>query len=277
MDISIALIVGAVAGIYIRAGERTNLRNLQGGSLLAFAASALAFWWLASGDGERQGGVLFVVIYIWVGVISVLAPTQVWTLANYVMTTREAKRAFGFIGSGAILGWIVGGFATNVLVSQFGTESTLLWVAGMLGVATILVWYIWRHRPSYLGDSDTPATSSGRQSVTDSRLLASLAEIRGSRYFTSIALVTWLAAMSPLAGWRFKAIAKANIPDTNELAAFFGWFNMLAGLAALALQLLLTSRLLRRLGVGVALFIVPVALAMTSAGLAMARWRRSSQ
>ena len=60
---------------------------------------------------------------------SVLAPSQVWTLANYVMTTREAKRSFGFIGSGAILGWIVGGFATRAGVSRFGTENMLAFVA----------------------------------------------------------------------------------------------------------------------------------------------------
>ena len=55
----------------------------------------------------------FIIIYVWVGVLSVLVPSQVCTLANYVMTTREAKRAFGFIGSGAILGWIVGGYLTT--------------------------------------------------------------------------------------------------------------------------------------------------------------------
>src|SRR5918996_1348467 len=49
VDIAIAVIVGLVAGIYIRAGERTNARNVQIGSLAAFAASALAFWWLAEG------------------------------------------------------------------------------------------------------------------------------------------------------------------------------------------------------------------------------------
>jgi hypothetical protein len=44
----------------------------------------------------------------------VIAAAQVWTLANYVLTTREAKRLFGFIGSGAISGNIVGGFVENV-------------------------------------------------------------------------------------------------------------------------------------------------------------------
>ena len=65
---------------------------------------------MAEPTSRTRAGGLFIAIYIWVGVFSVLAPTQVWTLANYVLTTREAKRAFGLIGSGAILGWIVGGF-----------------------------------------------------------------------------------------------------------------------------------------------------------------------
>ncbi|MCC7242716.1 MAG: hypothetical protein IT180_12375, partial [Acidobacteria bacterium] len=40
-DIAIALIVGVVASVYIRAGERLNIRNLQVASLLVFGVSAL--------------------------------------------------------------------------------------------------------------------------------------------------------------------------------------------------------------------------------------------
>ena len=35
------------------------------------------------------------------------------------------------------------------------------------------------------------------------------------------------------------------MPDTDELAMFFGTFNMIAGLMSLVLQLLLTGRVLR--------------------------------
>ncbi len=195
-----------------------------------------------------------------------VVPTQVWTLANYVMTTREAKRMFGFIGAGAILGWIVGGLATSVLVARFGTESTLLWVAATLAISALLVWFIWHHRPLYVSD-EAAATSDGRGQF-ESRLLASFSEVKRSRYLTAIALVIWLSAfVTTIAGWQFKAIAKANIPDTDALAAFFGSFNMAAGLLALALQLLLTGRVLRRVGVGVTLFIVPAALALSTSGL----------
>ena len=56
------------------------------------------FWSQSASAPAARSDALFVAIYIWVGVLSVLVPTQVWTLANYVMTTREAKRAFGLIG-----------------------------------------------------------------------------------------------------------------------------------------------------------------------------------
>ena len=86
VDIAIALLVGIAASLYIWLGHRTNLRNLQVASLLFFAANAL-FFWLWAALASYESGALFVIIYVWVGVFSVLAPSQVWTLANFVMTT----------------------------------------------------------------------------------------------------------------------------------------------------------------------------------------------
>ncbi len=89
----------------------------------------------------------------------------------------------------------------------------------------------------------------------------SLAVVFSSPYLMSIAsLITLSSIATCFAGWQFKAIAKSAHPDTNALTAFFGQFNFWAGLACLALQLLLTSRFLRRFGLGPALLIVPLAL-----------------
>ncbi len=265
VDIAIALLVAVVASLYIRVGQRTNLRNLQIGSLLVFAALAASFWWLSSGNADEDG-TLFIVIYIWVGVFSVLAPAQVWTLANYTLTTREAKRAFGLIGSGAILGWIVGGLATRESVGRFGTESMLLVVAGTLVLCAALVTVIWRGRPSYV-DDDEPA-SQPLESGESGGLSASLALLRESPYLRAIAaLICFSAFATTVAGWQFKAVAKANIPNTDQLAEFFGSFNVIAGIISFILQLTLTGRVLKQAGVGVAIFVVPTALALSSAGL----------
>src|SRR5688572_29827903 len=140
VDIAIAVLVGFAASAYIRFGYLTNLRNLQVGSLIFFAVNALVFWWWSIVAAE-ESGVMFVVIYLWVGAFSVLAPSQVWTLANHVMTTREAKRSFGFIGSGAILGWIVGGLVTRAGVSRFGTQNMLVLVAlALVACAGMVMW-----------------------------------------------------------------------------------------------------------------------------------------
>ena len=160
---------------------------------------------------------------------SVLAPSQVWTLANYVLTTREAKRSFGFIGSGAILGWIVGGFATRAAVSRFGTESMLLLRrASPCSLCAGLVVLIWRDRPSYVGNEH-----AGRRATCGiaCRCGAACELIRESPYLRAIAVAdpASSALTTTIAGWQFKAIAKAAMPDTDELAMFFGTFNMIAG------------------------------------------------
>jgi AAA family ATP:ADP antiporter len=263
VDIAIAVLVAVAASTYIWFGHRTNLRNLQVGSLIFFSLNALVFWWWSVANPE-ESGVMFVVIYLWVGVFSVLAPSQVWTLANHVMTTREAKRSFGFIGSGAILGWIVGGFATRTGVSQFGTENMLAFVALALVMCAGMVMWIWSERPSYVGN-DMPASGNDKQSFP---LLSSLQLVIGSPYLRAIAALIILSAVTTtVAGWQFKAIAKAAVPNTDELAMFFGTFNMIAGLMSLLLQLLLTARVLRTLGVGPALFIVPTAMLIGSTGV----------
>ena len=263
VDIAIAVLVGFAASLYIWVGHRTNLRNLQVGSLVFFALNSLFFWsWAALASSES--GTLFILIYIWVGVFSVLAPSQVWTLANYVLTTREAKRSFGFIGSGAILGWIVGGFVTRAGVSRFGTQNMLAFVSLALFTCAGIVVMIWRDRPDYVGN-DTPASGNVRDRFP---LWGAIRLIRESAYLKSIAALILIAAVTTtIAGWQFKAIAKEAVPGTDELAMFFGTFNMIAGLMSLLLQLVLTARVLRTVGVGQALFIVPTAMLMGSTGV----------
>ena len=69
------------------------------------------------------------------------------------------------------------------------------------------------------------------------------------------------------AGWQFKAIAKTAYPDKNALTAFFGQFNFWAGVVSLILQLTVTSRFLRRFGLGPALLVVPLTVFSSELGV----------
>ncbi len=262
-DIMLAAMVGLFVAGYIRAGRRVKLRALMIGSLGFFAAISFIFWWAIR---TVQWSWLFPALYIWIGIFGVLAIAQVWTLANFMLTTREAKRVFGLVGAGGILGGIFGGFLSNGIARILGTESLLLVVAGFPAVCVLLVLGIWRHAPreTHVGGED-PNLKSLESSWS---LLGSFQIVRSSSHLKSIAtLICITSIVTTAADWQFKAIAKESIIETDALAAFLGSFQGYAGILALVAQLLLTSRVLHRFGVGTALLVLPLALVFGTAGV----------
>ncbi len=255
-DMAIALSVGVVIAAYMMIGRRTSLRNLMVVCLLAFGVLQCGFWYLARFEPGLRWQ--YPVFYVWVGVLGVLAPTQVWTLANYLLTTREAKRIFGLLGAGGIAGWIFSGLLASALarIPGLGTESLLLVMALLLFGCAGLVVVLWREK------GKSPSAGAGPHAPAASKnLRASLALVFSSPYLIAISsLITLSSIVTCFASWQFKAIAKSAYQNTNALTAFFGQFNFWAGLICLAIQLLMTSRFLRRFGLGPALLIVPVAL-----------------
>jgi AAA family ATP:ADP antiporter len=255
-DMAIAISVGAVIAVYVTIARRVKLRDLVVGSLLLFAMLQCVFWYFAKFRPELRWQ--YPVFYIWVGILGVIAPTQVWTLANYLLTTREAKRIFGLVGAGGISGWIFSGFLAAKLARTpgLGAESLLLAMAITLVGCAALVAVLWRDRSKALSTGAEPLASTGSKSLRES-----LSVVFSSPYLVSIAaLITMSSLVTCFATWQFKAIASAAYQDKNALAAFFGRFNFWAGVACLVLQLVLTSRFLRRFGLGPALLVVPLAV-----------------
>jgi AAA family ATP:ADP antiporter len=261
-DIASAVLVGIVVAGYVMIGRRTTLRNLLIGSLAVYAASCVVFWWLAH---FFQFEWLYPAIYIWVSVFGVLAPAQVWTLSNYVLTAREAKRVFALVGGGAIAGWIFGGFLTAAGAKLVGTESLLLAMAVLLAMCIVFVVYIWRQGQANIGAQE--AEKGGHEEVPQN-FLESMRTIRASTYLQAIAAVICLSSfVTTIAGWQFRAFVQEFILGKTQRTVFFGNFDFICGIICLLTQLLITSRLLRRFGIGPALFTVPMALLFGSVGV----------
>ncbi len=263
VDLPVALLVGLWVWGYIRLGRYLSLRTMLQGSLLVFGGTALAFWYASLHFHEWW---VLPLVYIWIGMFGVVAPAQVWTLANYVLTTREAKRLFGFIGSGATLGATVGGLFVQQTVMYLGAESTLVAMAIALFASAVLVELLWRRRHlAQVTDYEESEHATARGGP--SGLRASLRLIVSSEYLRAIAAVICLSSCTTaLVGWQFKAVTSGVKHESQQMAAFFGAFTFWSGAAALLLQWLVTGRVLRRLGLAVALFVVPVALTLGSFG-----------
>jgi AAA family ATP:ADP antiporter len=262
-DIASAVLVGFVVAGYVYLGRRLSLRTLLVGSQLFFAANCALFWVLAH---YLHPAWLFPIFYVWVGIFGVLAPTQVWTLANYALTTREAKRIFGLVGGGAIAGATFAGFLSKTVAKAFGTESLLLAMAGLLLTCSLLMLVMWQTGQVQAGDPDEAfarTTDSGSRDLRQSlRLVAS------SPYLRAIAgLICISSFVTTLTGWQFKAIAQHFLVNKDALAIFFGNFYFYVAVVSLLLQLLVTTRLLRKFGIGVLLFVLPLTVFAGSVGL----------
>ncbi len=259
VNIATALVVGVIIAVYIRVGRRVSLRNLLLGSLMLFASNCVLFWVLARFHPVSW---LYPVIYVWVGIFGVLAPTQAWTLSNYVLTIREARRVFWLVAGGAIVGGIFAGLFSKVVAQAFGTESLLLGMAVFLCACLPLVAVIWRqHQEAVANTEPTEAlTEPGPQS-----LLESMGLVFSSSYLRAIAGLIWVSSfVTAVIGWQFVATAKAFIPDKDLFSVFLGDITFYIGILALIMQFLVTSQLLRRFGIGLVLFTLPLALLATS-------------
>ena len=261
-DISIALLIGFVVAGYVYLSRHVSLRSLLVGSQFFFACNCVLFWAL----GHYYHLIwLFPIFYIWVGIFGVLAPTQVWTLANYALTTREAKRVFGMVGGGAIAGWIFAGYFSKTVAQAFGTESLLLGMAALLLICSGLMLVMWQTGHVRHGDQEEEGSETERAL---GNLRQSMRIVTSSPYLRSIAAVICISSfVTTLTGWQFKAIAKEYWVHKDALAVFFGNFNFYAALLSLAVQLLLTTRFLRKFGIGVLLFVLPLTVFAGSVAL----------
>jgi AAA family ATP:ADP antiporter len=262
-DMSIALLAGFVISLYIRAGHKVSLKNLQVGSLVFFAANLGAIWW---GLQFHRWVWLAPLFYLWVGIFGILAVAQVWTLANFVWTTREAKRLFGMFGSGGIIGGSFGGFFESWIAVRFGAESTLLFMAGFLLICAVLVRIISKEQETVSGEHE--ARNSGG---TPRNLAGSFRLVRKSYHLQTIAALICLSSVvTAVAGWQLNAIAKETLVQKNAIAHFLGNVQGYTGLFALIVQLLITPKILRHFGVGAGLLILP--LSLTAGSLTVVLW-----
>ena len=263
-DISSSVIVALVVAGYVLVARRVALRFLLMGSTIFFASNCTIFWALAHYRPHLPW--LYPVFYIWVKVFGVLAPTQIWTLANYVLTTREAKRVFGMVGGGAIAGWIFAGYFSKAIARAFGTESLLLGMALFLLICTGLIVFIWRSGQVAVGGAHGMTEGSGETGPQN--IFSSMRLVFSSSYLRAIAAVICISSLvTTLTGWQFLALMQQFLVKKDAIAAFYGEFNFYAGVLSLLFQLLLTTRFLRRFGIGTALFVLPVTVLLGSTGL----------
>jgi AAA family ATP:ADP antiporter len=225
---------------------------------LAMAAIMLVFWFLF----RRGGDWVSVAFYIWGLLLGVLLISQFWTLANGVYDPRQAKRLFGFIGGGVALGGMTGAALTATLVETVGTNTLLLVSAGtLIACAAIVLFIVGRDQRA----AAAAATVDEERGVSLGRAFALLRE---SRQIQLIAVVIGFGSLgAALIDQQLNMAAEVfkGRGETDSIGAFLAQVRFYLSAAAFVIQVWITPRIHRYLGIGFALLILPTNLGATAA------------
>ncbi|MGB2715842.1 MAG: Npt1/Npt2 family nucleotide transporter [Vicinamibacterales bacterium] len=246
-----AFIIGFLMQGYSRLGALLPGRWLIPVTQTAMVALLLTFWILFAA-GQQWVDVGF---YLFGQIYAVLLISQFWTLANLIYDPRQAKRLFGFIGGGASLGGAVGSSITAFMVEEVGTTQLVLVSAIVLAACAGLVILIIRRSSSV--EIKGLESAGEEKGVGGSEALRMLRE---SRHLQVIALT--IALMSIGAGFIDQQLSMASEAAkgrgaTDAITAVLGRVQVYVSLLGFVIQVWLTSRIHRLLGVGFALLMLP--------------------
>jgi AAA family ATP:ADP antiporter len=254
--VAVPVVLAMFVPVYTSVARRIGQRMVFTGSLLFLCSNVLLFWW---GFRFARAPWMAAGFYVWVNCYGVIAPVQAWTFANSVFDTRQARRLFGIVGSGASFGAIVGGLLAQTLVGPLGTVDLLLVLAGLVAAAAGLVNLAWRVR-------QTDPSRPGARSRARVRFASTLRLIRDTPYLRQIAALVFLVAIvTQWTQFQFQLVADEYFGgDADRLTRAFGTFNFVMGVLAFTVQIVLTGPLLRNFGIAVTILLLPVSLGFGS-------------
>jgi AAA family ATP:ADP antiporter len=212
--------------------------------------------------GGRRG--VASAFFVWVSIFVLFLTSLFWGLMADLFRSEQGKRLFGLIGAGGTAGGIAGSALTAGLVGWIGPENMILVAALLLelGVrsAQQLVTEAGPAAPEGAGKEGAPEEPPGEGGWSGIR------RVTGSSYLLGICLFLLLYSVSSTFLYFEQArIVRAAFTLPAERAAFFARIDLAVNLLTLAAQMLLTSRILRVLGVGGTLLLLPL---LTLAGFA---------
>jgi AAA family ATP:ADP antiporter len=228
-------------------------------STVAVISSLVLFWWLY-GYPWPWPRFLF---YVWMSIVTLLVFSQFWSWASHLLDPRQARRLFAFVLSGSLVGGVAGGQVATLVTRWIGARATLLASAAIL-LATLPVIARIRTLSAIAGPDGRPRSSYAPTDDTAGSLL----EIWRSRHLRSVAALMFLSIMvAEITDLQFNWVVEQSTERLDQRTMIFGNFFSAMALLSFVLQLLVTSRLQRTLGVGASMRVLPATMAIGTAGV----------
>lgn len=204
--------------------------------------------------------------YVWLSVVSLFVNSLFWAFMVDIFDVDQGKRMFAFIGIGGTLGALVGGWATksisNLTDSVYLPAGLMLIGAVFFALSIAIVLVLDRRaiasEHSRLGGRGAGDVPAEREPI-GGQFWGGLTTVLKSPYLLGIAAYIVLMAVSnTLVYFTQAGVILENTDTFSQRVGSFALFDFLAQFATLLTQIFVTTRLIKRLGVGGTLMVMPV-------------------
>lgn len=223
----------------------------------------LAFNWFGESTLLAQS------FYLWVNVYNLFVVSVFWSFMADVFTDAQAKRLFGFIAAGGSAGAIAGPTITSTLIGTVGQQSLMLVSALFLVFAIVCISRIVRadERMGEIEDTLHPETAEpnkeNKEQVLQGGLWAGVTLVARSPYLLGICvLMLCYSILSTFLYFQQVQIIAEYFSDSETRTVMFARVDLVVNVLTIVIQLFVTSKLIRWLGIGKTLAIVPIVLTL---------------
>lgn len=241
-------------------------RKLFGSVLMGFYILNILTIWLIFKVGWKREASYF--LYIWSDIFSVSSVTLFWSITNDIYTSEDAKRAYGFLGMGSVLGGCLGSIVTEEIVKRIETENLFL-VPSLFFILIIFL----IHKIDTIAQKETSVMvrdsekSFAKPSGKDvSEIFKNFLLVMRSSYLLFFTLLVFLTiTCSKLVDYQIGRVLEISITDKNLKTEFMGNLYFWANLISFII-LIFSSFFHSHLGIFGTLHIAPIVNLVTLMG-----------
>ncbi|MEZ5513900.1 MAG: MFS transporter [Steroidobacteraceae bacterium] len=233
-------------------------------SIYAFVALSLfALAWFFRANPESAFAAKF--FYVYISVLNLMLVSVFWSFLLELFDSGQTKRLFGVIAAGGTAGALVGPLLTDLTVETIGTSGVLA-LGGAMFVAAIVcqqvLLNIWGTRVG------APAAKTVRG--LGGNPFAGFALLFKSRYLLGIALfVVFVSTINTLLYFEQLRLVEERYADLADRTQVFARLDYVVQTLTILSQVFLTGRIATKLGLGVLLTSVPLAMVLVFIGLGL--------
>ncbi len=199
-------------------------------------------------------------LFVWISAFNLLAVSVFWSLTVDVFSPSASRRSFGLVSAGGTAGALLGPMIAAG-VAQWGEPDDLLFVTAALLFAVALA----ARGLDGTDASREPARALGGGVGEGFSLMLSDPRLRLLCGY--LLCMTWVSTV--LYFVQARVIADAGL-DSASRTTTFAMLDLVVNASAILIQILLTGRVLRRLGLAVVLMTLPVVSGLALVGVSLA-------